>query len=38
MGMSEFLQTTISESVPTIFKLQSEKYCLKRIGHYSMVR
>ncbi|XP_063396096.1 putative uncharacterized protein DDB_G0282133 isoform X2 [Mytilus trossulus] len=36
MGLSEFLQATISESVPTFFKLQNEKYCLKRVGSYTM--
>ena len=37
MGMSEFLLATISQSVPTFFKLQNEKYCLKRIGDYTIV-
>ncbi|OPL20534.1 hypothetical protein AM593_03826, partial [Mytilus galloprovincialis] len=36
MGLSEFLQATISESVPTFFKLQNEKYCLKKVGSYTM--
>ncbi|CAG2251102.1 HPS4 [Mytilus edulis] len=36
MGLSEFLQATISESVPTFFKLQNEKYCLKRVSSYTM--
>jgi len=37
MGMSEFLLYTISKSAPVIFKLQREKYCLKRVGNYSFV-
>ncbi|KAK3083878.1 hypothetical protein FSP39_004489 [Pinctada imbricata] len=36
MGMSEFLYTTISKSAPAVFKLQYEKYCLKRIGNYTL--
>ncbi|XP_061197245.1 uncharacterized protein LOC133205442 [Saccostrea echinata] len=36
MGMSEFLSTTLSKSPPCIFALKHGKYCLKRIGDYSL--
>lgn len=36
MGMSEYLSSTLSQSPPCIFSLKNGKYCLKRIGDYSM--
>ena len=38
MGMAEFLHATLGKSSPRIFKFEHEKYAIKRVGAYSLVR
>ncbi|KAK3588835.1 hypothetical protein CHS0354_035976 [Potamilus streckersoni] len=37
MGMTEFLSSTVSISHPSVIKLETEKYIMKRVNKYSMV-
>ena len=38
MGMAEFLTATLGKSSPKIFKFEHEKFAIKRVGGYSLVR